>query len=48
MILGDEVALMEACATVGPISVAIDATRNFMFYKEGIFEDDAENRYCHH
>ena len=38
---GKEDALMEAVATVGPISVAIDATEDkFMLYKEGVFVDD--------
>ncbi len=38
----DENALKEALATVGPISVAIDVTKNkFMLYKEGIFVDDS-------
>lgn len=37
---GDEEALQQAVATVGPISIAIDVTEdNFMFYKEGIFVD---------
>jgi len=38
---GDEDALKEAVATVGPVSIAIDVTEDkFMFYKEGIFVDD--------
>lgn len=38
---GDEDALREAVATVGPVSVAIDATEEkFMLYKDGIFVDD--------
>lgn len=38
---GDEAALMEAVATVGPVSVAIDATEEkFMLYKEGVLVDD--------
>jgi cathepsin L len=38
---GDEDALKEAIATVGPVSVAIDATQeNFMMYKSGVFLDD--------
>jgi len=32
---------MEAVATVGPVSVAIDATEEkFMLYKEGVLVDD--------
>lgn len=38
----DEAALKEAVATVGPVSVAIDATEEkFMLYKDGIFVDDS-------
>jgi cathepsin L len=38
---GDEDALKDALATVGPVSVAVDATQEkFMFYKEGVFVDD--------
>jgi cathepsin L len=37
----DENALKEALATIGPVSVAIDATEEkFMLYKEGVFVDD--------
>lgn len=36
---GDEDALKEALATVGPVSVAIDVEDKFMFYKDGIFVD---------
>lgn len=39
---GDEEALQQAVATVGPVSIAIDVTEDkFMFYKEGIFVDDS-------
>jgi cathepsin L len=39
---GDEKALQQAVATVGPVSVANDVTEdNFMFYKEGVFVDDS-------
>uniref|UniRef100_A0A3P8RSS8 Cathepsin S, ortholog 2, tandem duplicate 2 n=1 Tax=Amphiprion percula TaxID=161767 RepID=A0A3P8RSS8_AMPPE len=37
---GDEGALKEAIATIGPISVAIDATRpKFTFYRSGVYDD---------
>ncbi|XP_042345510.1 cathepsin S-like [Plectropomus leopardus] len=37
---GDEGTLKEALATIGPISVAIDATRpTFPFYRSGVFDD---------
>lgn len=35
---GDEEALKQAVATIGPISVAIDATRpSFILYRSGVF-----------
>jgi len=38
---GDEDALRDAVATVGPVSIAIDATEDkFMLYKDGVFVDD--------
>ncbi|CAL8298575.1 unnamed protein product [Lota lota] len=37
---GDEVALKHAMAMIGPISVAIDASRpNFLFYHQGVYRD---------
>ncbi|XP_050843628.1 cathepsin S-like, partial [Serinus canaria] len=37
---GDEAALREAVATVGPVAVAIDATRpSFFLYRSGVFDD---------
>ncbi|XP_030250979.1 cathepsin L1-like [Sparus aurata] len=37
---GDERALKQALATIGPISVAIDSSRNgFQFYKRGVYTD---------
>nr|XP_046273344.1 cathepsin S-like isoform X2 [Scatophagus argus] len=37
---GDEFALKEAVANIGPISVAIDASRpKFVFYRHGVYKD---------
>lgn len=39
---GDEEALKEAVATIGPVSIAIDVTEDkFMLYKEGVLVDDS-------
>lgn len=38
---GDEDALKEAVASVGPVSIAIDVTEDkFMLYKDGVFVDN--------
>lgn len=38
---GDEDALKEAVASVGPVSIAIDVTEDkFMLYKDGVFVDE--------
>ena len=36
---GDEENLKLAIAVIGPVSVSIKATENFMFYREGVFYD---------
>jgi C1A family cysteine protease len=37
----DEVALVNAVKTIGPIAVAIFSSSNFNFYKSGVFYDSA-------
>ncbi|KAK9514359.1 hypothetical protein VZT92_027832 [Zoarces viviparus] len=46
---GDEGALKEAIATIGPISVAIDATRpTFAFYRSGVYDDTSCSQKVNH
>lgn len=47
---GDEEALMKAIATVGPVSVAIDASHeSFQFYSEGVyFEPQCDSQQLDH
>ncbi|KAM3614783.1 uncharacterized protein V6R79_018972 [Siganus canaliculatus] len=46
---GDEGALKEAVATIGPISVAIDATRPlFAFYRSGVYNDPSCSKSVNH
>ncbi|KAM7421568.1 hypothetical protein PAMA_015619 [Pampus argenteus] len=46
---GDEEALKQALATIGPISVAIDATRpRFAFYKSGVYDDSSCTQKVNH
>ena len=43
---GDEKALQNAVATIGPISVAIDASRpTFHFYKKGLYHEPGKKSY---
>nr|XP_024002736.1 cathepsin K-like isoform X2 [Salvelinus alpinus] len=46
---GDEGVLKEALATIGPISVGIDATRpNFAFYRSGVYNDPTCTKKTNH
>ncbi|KAM7382910.1 hypothetical protein PAMP_002605 [Pampus punctatissimus] len=46
---GDEEALKQALATIGPISVAIDAKRpRFAFYRSGVYDDSSCTQNVNH
>uniref|UniRef100_A0A671VLG0 Cathepsin S n=1 Tax=Sparus aurata TaxID=8175 RepID=A0A671VLG0_SPAAU len=46
---GDEGALKQALATIGPISVGIDATRpRFAFYRSGVYDDPSCTQKINH
>ncbi|XP_013873158.1 cathepsin S, ortholog2, tandem duplicate 1 [Austrofundulus limnaeus] len=46
---GDEAALKEGLANVGPVSVAIDATRpRFAFYRSGVYDDPSCTQNVNH
>ncbi|XP_073342203.1 cathepsin S-like [Pagrus major] len=46
---GDEGALKQAVATIGPISVGIDATRpRFAFYRSGVYNDPSCSKKVNH
>ncbi|XP_058503383.1 cathepsin S, ortholog2, tandem duplicate 1 [Solea solea] len=46
---GDEGALKQALATIGPISVAIDASRHtFVFYRSGVYDDPGCSKRVNH
>uniref|UniRef100_A0A3Q1G281 Cathepsin S, ortholog 2, tandem duplicate 2 n=1 Tax=Acanthochromis polyacanthus TaxID=80966 RepID=A0A3Q1G281_9TELE len=46
---GDEGVLKEAIATIGPISVGIDATRpRFTFYRSGVYDDSSCSQRVNH
>lgn len=46
---GDEQALKQAIATIGPISVAIDARRpRFAFYRSGVYDDSSCSQKVNH